>query len=114
MGKGTTADSAETTEKAESKKGEGNDTVLAALHALRTEVAVLIEVVKSGGTEREPVATSGSLRNRKRGCENCRKAGSGEVCNHCWKCVSQKHWAKGCRQEVQLGNGRRLPPRDRR
>ena len=54
-------------------------------------------------------------RGRRRGCFNCEKEGTADMCDHCFKCGSSEHFARGCRRRYQdhaSGNGRRLLPRD--
>ncbi len=53
----------------------------------------------SGGSVRPP---------RQRGCHGCRQKGKGDDCDHCYKCGSAEHFARGCRKN-NSGNGRRLP-----
>ncbi len=48
---------------------------------------------------------------RPRGCTNCQEKGVGDSCQHCFKCGSKDHYARGCRKASQSGNGQRLQTR---
>ena len=71
--------------------------VKAEVNALRTE---------DRATQRRPP--------RERGCPNCRKAGTGNTCNHCFRCGSSDHFLRGCRVQRSQGqgNGQGLQERD--
>ncbi len=54
---------------------------------------------------------------RERGCESCKKKGVGSSCQHCFRCGSSEHFARGCRQRrvtTQQGNDQRSRPGDRK
>ena len=57
---------------------------------------------------------SSSRPRRERGCPDCRKAGKGDTCSHCFRCGSQDHYLRGCRAKrtPAQGNGQRLPEGD--
>ncbi|XP_038055448.1 uncharacterized protein LOC119727584 [Patiria miniata] len=49
----------------------------------------------------------------KRGCRHCQQNGNGDTCDHCFKCGSSEHFARGCRtRSSQSGNEQGLLPRD--
>ena len=51
---------------------------------------------------------------RARGCQLCQRDGKGDTCDHCYKCGSSEHYARGCRRKryLQSGNAQGLLPRD--
>lgn len=49
---------------------------------------------------------------REWGCKRCVDRGKGRECTHCFKCGSDDHFQRGCKQGRNLGNGRRPPERD--
>ena len=57
----------------------------------------------------KPMATSW-----KRGCQSCQRNGSGDTCDHRYKCGSSEHYARGCRRGryPQSGNAQGLLQRD--
>jgi translation initiation factor 2 beta subunit (eIF-2beta)/eIF-5 len=44
-----------------------------------------------------------------KGCSVCKEIGKGDECDHCWKCGSREHFARGCK-----GNSNGPTQRDRR
>ena len=57
--------------------------------------------------------TAASSRQRERGCPSCRKAGTGNTCDHCFRCGSGEHYLRGCRAKKEgQGNGKGLQERD--
>ena len=46
-------------------------------------------------------------------CAKCQET-SNVNCDHCFRCGSSDHFARGCKKRQNLGNGRWLPPRDRK
>ena len=101
---------------------------MAALQAVRSELATLKETVENSRSKVDPQAmVHVSPRNhnqqwhaRSRGCTSCQTEEKGETCDHCYICGSGEHWARGCRQRSEgserpaSGNRRGLQPRDRK
>ena len=102
------------------------DKFMAALQAVRTELATLKESVeKNRAREEQFVGASSGYQNqqwyqRPKGCPNWQAAERGESCDHFHVCSSSDHWACGCRkrngssEKVGPGNRRGLQPRDRK
>lgn len=101
---------------------------MAALQAVRAELATLKETVENSRSKVDPPAmVHMSSRNqnqqwhaRPRGCTRCQTEERGETCDHCYICGSGEHWARGCRQRSEgserpaSGNRRGLRLRDRK
>ena len=87
--------------------------IMAGMKALQATVAALQEAVHQpkASTPNQTDSTTG--RRRARGCRQCKADGIGDQCNHCYKCGSADHFARGCRVRQQKGNGSRLPRGDR-
>ena len=79
--------------------------LMAAINAIKSEVEAL-----KGEVRRKDVDKTGSGLERRRPprCSSCVEKKE-EYCNHCFKCGSDSHFARGCRKSL---NGRRLPLRD--
>ena len=79
--------------------------LMAAINAIKSEVEAL-----KGEVRRKDVDKTGSGLERRRPprCSSCVEKKE-EYCNHCFKCGSESHFARGCRKSL---NGRRLPLRD--
>ena len=109
-------------EASKKNKKQGSDweeRILAALHAVQQDVSKLQEEMRGSGS----TGSTGSQKrgkperyssSAKRGCESCQANSRGEECNHCWKCGSSEHWARGCRvQKAPMGNSGGVLPRDK-
>lgn len=97
------------------KKEPKPNTLVTALEAVQSNLASLKESFDrvSAPMERNPTRhyASGNRSQFQRGqCSSCMAAGV-DNCDHCFKCGSTDHFARGCRRVS--GNGRRLHPRDR-
>lgn len=83
-----------------------------AIRELTGQVASLVQTVqRSRQTDdnNQPKIPANAFRRPKRRCVVCQQDNSD--CNHCFKCGSDTHWAKGCRvggRQNHSGNGRRL------
>jgi len=97
------------------KKEPKPNTLVTALEAVQSNLASLKEAFDrvSAPVERNstrPYASGNQSQFRRRQCNSCRTAGV-ENCDHCFKCGSTDHFARGCRRAP--GNGQRLRQRDR-
>ena len=120
LGKSATASSVQaSSDKASPKQGlllteiSSLKSGIADLSALKDQVAAL-QASLNDSTRRAP--TSAGPRTRvKRGCRDCQQHNRGETCDHCFRCGSTEHFARGCRQArpTRQGNEGGLPPRDR-
>ena len=89
--------------------------LVTALEAVQSNLASLKESFDrvSAPVERNPTwhyASGNQSQFQRRQCSSCTAAGV-DNCDHCFKCGSTDHFARGCRRVS--GNGRRLHPRDR-
>ncbi|KAJ8032564.1 hypothetical protein HOLleu_26119 [Holothuria leucospilota] len=57
---------------------------------IRAEISALQQKPSSDGKQRRPP--------QEWGCRNCRQSGQGRSCNHCFKCGSEEHFQRGCKQ----------------
>ena len=90
-----------------------NDQISATLRSVQADLASLKEAFqKSQNTQSETVKNhwQNQRQQRKSLCDLC-KSTDQQICDHCFKCGSSEHFARGCKK-IQ-GNERRLPPRDR-
>ncbi len=97
------------TEIAELKAG------IAELSSLKGQVAALQESFQKT-PQQQPSRFDTSSSRVRRGCHKCQEAGTGHDCDHCFKCGSSEHFARGCRRSrdrANQGNGSGLRPRDR-
>lgn len=97
------------------KKEPKPNTLVTALEAVQSNLASLKESFDrvSAPVERSPsrnYASGNRSQFQRRQCSSCRAAGV-DNCDHCFKCGSTDHFARGCRRVP--GNGRRLHQRDR-
>ena len=97
------------------KKEPKPNTLVTALEAVQSNLASLKEAFDrvSAPVERNPTrhyASGNRSQFQRRQCSSCRAAGV-DNCDHCFKCGSTDHFARGCRRVS--GNGRRLHQRDR-
>ena len=94
------------------------DRLMVTLEAVQSDIAVLKEAMASQNvSERERVQHRYPFENQRRClCQACQRANQ-EFCNHCFRCGSSDHFARGCRSGAasvpNQGNRRRLPPWDR-
>ena len=91
------------------------NTLVTALEAVQSNLASLKEAFDrvSAPVERNstrPYASGNQSQFQRRQCNSCRTAGV-DNCDHCFKCGSTDHFARGCRRPS--GNGQRLRQRDR-
>lgn len=91
------------------------NTLVTALEAVQSNLAALKETFDrvSAPVERnstQPYASGNQSQFQRRQCNSCRTAGV-DNCDHCFKCGSTDHFARGCRRPS--GNGQRLRQRDR-
>ena len=99
-------------------KPDRPDRLMATLEAVQSDIAVLKEAVNSqNAPERERGPSRHPFQNqRRRVCIGCQRANQ-DFCDHCFRCGSSDHFARGCRRgattTADQGNGRRLQPRDR-
>lgn len=99
-------------------KSDRPDRLMVTLEAVQSDIAVLKEAMASQNTkERDRVHFRQPFENqRRRVCPACQTANQ-EFCDHCFRCGSSDHFARGCRGGAanipNQGNRRRLPPRDR-
>jgi len=99
-------------------KSDRPDRLMVTLEAVQSDIAVLKEAMASQNTkERDRVHFRQPFENqRRRVCPACQTANQ-EFCDHCFRCGSSDHFARGCRRGAanipNQGNRRRLPPRDR-
>ena len=99
-------------------KPDRPDRLMVTLEAVQSDIAVLKEALGSqNAPERERARYTYPYDNqRRRLCEACQRANQ-YFCDHCFRCGSSDHFARGCRRGVagttHQGNGRRLQPRDR-
>ena len=96
-------------DKEESRKRSPQNDILTAIGAIKSEVEALKTEVRK---ESNQSASPGKWPERRRPplCSSCLE-GKKEYCNHCFKCGSDSHFARGCRKQL---NGNRLLPRDRK
>lgn len=91
------------------KKMEESNT---AIRELTGQVASLVQTVQRerktvDGNQTKAPATA--FKRPRRRCASCQQ--DDKDCDHCFKCGSETHWAKGCRvveRQKQSGNGQRL------
>lgn len=82
-----------------------------AIRELTGQAALLVQSVKHERktTEDHPTKQSANVFKRSKSCVACQQ--DGIDCNHCFKCGSDTHWAKGCRvgeKQKPQGNRQRL------
>lgn len=84
-----------------------NASLLTTLEALQAQVTELNAKFEAS---RRANYVNNTPRQARRKCQSCQDANK-DQCNHCFKCGSTDHMARGCKQS---GNGHTLSPRDRR
>ena len=80
------------------------DDILAAINAIKSEMKALKEEIH------KPKNTRKEERKEPSRCQGCKDRNI-QRCNHCFKCGSDSHFARGCRKQ---GNDNRLLSRDRK
>lgn len=93
------------------------NSLVTALEAVQSNLVSLKEAFDKSQTPAEKSTTQryeqvGQSRLQRRQCNACYSAGV-DRCDHCFKCGSNEHFARGCRKGYGSGNERRLHPRDR-
>lgn len=100
-------------EKKEPKEGK----LFTALETVKAEIAELRETLitqqEAKPKERETGNNKDQASRRRRVCTKCQEAKE-DSCEHCFYCGSSEHFARGCKKRQNSGNGRWLPPRDRK
>lgn len=96
-------------DKEKSKKCSPQNDILTAIGAIKSEVEALKTEVRKKSNQSSP---PGKWPERRRPplCSSCLESKK-EYCNHCFKCGSGSHFARGCRKQL---NENRLLPRDRK
>ena len=98
----------------EEKKKPKEGKLFTKMEAVKVQLAEIKETLK--GRQRQDLDREQPYRNqdssRRRVCTRCQETRSTQ-CDHCFRCGSADHFARGCRKRVNAGNGRWLPPRDR-
>jgi hypothetical protein len=92
------------------------DKLVATLEAVQADLAALRGEFKTSQEKMSKAYASSSTREPNRTerprCKTCKNQDQ-SICNHCFKCGSAGHFARGCRNQCQAGNQQRLHPRDR-
>ena len=99
------------------KKEAKPNSLVAALEAVQSDLASLQQAfdkahAPSEKNANESYGPANQSQFRRRKCSACYSAGV-ERCDHCFKCGSSDHFARGCRKGRGLGNERRLHLGDR-
>ena len=97
-------------DKQESKKSNSQSDILAAITAIKSEVEALKGEIRKQTSNQNVPHTKGPERKGPPMCSNCLQ-NKKDYCNHCFKCGSDSHFARGCRKQL---NRSRLPLRDRK
>jgi hypothetical protein len=96
------------------KKGPKQGELVSALKAVKTELAELRKTLTNQQTKaKEQDTMETQVGRRGRLCTKCQEAKQ-QNCDHCFRCVSSDHFARGCKKRSNSGNGRWLQPRDRK
>lgn len=94
--------------KEENKKNTPQNDLLTAISAIKSEVEALKSEVRKKSTDQSVPHGKWPERRRPPLCSSCLE-NKKEYCNHCFKCGSDSHFARGCRKQL---NRNRLLPRD--
>ena len=97
-------------DKQESKKRNSQSDILAAITAIKSEVEALKGEIRKQSSNQCVPHTKGPEREGLPMCSNCLQKKK-DYCNHCFKCGSDSHFARGCRKQL---NRSRLLLRDRK
>ena len=87
---------------------------IAEIAILKQQISGLQETLtKKPQDQRQPRQVSRRQYTQRQGCPNCDRLGKGDQCDHCFKCGSSDHFARGCRtRRPRSGNDEGLLPRD--
>ena len=99
-------------EKKVPKQGE----LVTAIKTVQAELAKLRETLTNQqvrGKEHETSHKEDQVGRSRRLCAKCQETNNVN-CDHCFRCGSSDHFARGCKKRQNSGNGRWLPPRDRK
>ena len=99
-------------EKKVPKQGE----LVAAIKTVQAELAELKETFanqQEKARTREATGKENPAVRRKRLCAKCQETNDLN-CDHCFRCGSSDHYARGCKKKQNSGNGGWLLPRDRK
>lgn len=107
----------------ESTKSEkaGQEQILAAINVLKADLAAMqteMTTLRKNADSYKSSFTNPSRQSKHQepGCSDCKGKGVGKECPHCFYCGGLNHIARHCQlkgKNNQMGNGQRLPPRDR-
>ena len=98
------------------KKGPKQGELVSALKTVKAELAELRETLtnqQAKAKEQETGYKENQAGRRGRLCTKCQEAKELN-CDHCFRCGSSDHFARGCKKRPNSGNGRWLQPRDRK
>ena len=98
------------------KKGPKQGELVSALKTVKAELAELRETLtnqQAKAKEQETGYKENQAGRRGRLCTKCQEAKELN-CDHCFRCGSSYHFARGCKKRPNSGNGRWLQPRDRK
>jgi hypothetical protein len=96
------------------KKGPKQGELVSALKTVKAELAELRKTLTNQQTKaKEQDTMETQVGRRGRLCTKCQEAKQ-QNCDHCFRCVSSDHFARGCKKRSNSGNGRWLQPRDRK
>ena len=99
-------------EKKVPKQGE----LVTAIKTVQAELAELRETLANQqvrAKEHETSHKEDQVRRSRKLCAKCQETNHVN-CDHCFRCRSSDHFARGCKKRQNSGNGRWLPPRDRK
>lgn len=80
--------------------------LVAALEAVQLDLASLKKALNKSQTSGKEVGKEDQHKRRNTLCNSCKE--SGEKCDHCYKCGSREHFARGCKKTQ--GNDKGLRP----
>ena len=98
------------------KKGPKQGELVSALKTVKAELAEFRETLtnqQAKAKEQETGYKENQAGRRGRLCTKCQEAKELN-CDHCFRCGSSDHFARGCKKRPNSGNGRWLQPRDRK
>ena len=83
---------------------------MADVAVIRKQLSDMQEAMRTG----KPSLNAGQPTWRRPACSRCQQDNTRDTCDHCFRCGSSEHFARGCRKRNQnrTGNGERLLPRD--